>query len=139
MKVWNVAFIVRKLASILQQLHRKKIIHRDINTKSISLKFKTSTTSISPTRATKNNSFNQSLKLQISDFDLAFCFKKDAEEVNQTFNIPTKLFAPEIEANESHGCPVDVWGLGQITNRLLEKTMLNNAKLKTVPSADVNL
>ena len=65
------------------------------------------------------SSNNLKLKVEISDFDLAFCLKKDTFEVNQGFNIPDRRFAPEIEARAGHAHPVDVWGLGNIADHLL--------------------
>ena len=57
--------------------------------------------------------------MQLTNFDLAFCFEKDSQEVTQVFNVPSQRFAPEIEANERHGMSADVWGLGHLATQLM--------------------
>ena len=57
--------------------------------------------------------------MQLTNFDLAFCFEKDSQEVTQAFNVPRQKFAPEIEASERHGMPADVWGLGHLATQLM--------------------
>ena len=116
---WNVAFLLRKLASILDKMHQKKVIHRDIRAENIAVNVSSKEC---PSHSKENkNSITASIKLHISDFDLAFCFNNEAEEVNQGFNIPGRRFAPEIEATQAHGPPVDVWGLSQIAHQLLKR------------------
>ena len=36
------------------------------------------------------------------------------------FNIPIRQFAPEIQANQRHGTPADVWGLGYLATQLID-------------------
>ena len=54
---------------------------------------------------------------------MAHCLKKDANETISCFDFS---FAPEIEAGQAHGTPVDVWGLGQVTQFLLNHLSKNN-------------
>ena len=44
--------------------------------------------------------------------------------------MPGHQFAPEIEANERHGKPADVWGLGHLTNQLLNHFKSSSASEK---------
>jgi len=62
------------------------------------------------------------------NFDLAFCFKKDSQEVTQAFNFPHKQFAPEIESGQPHGSPADVWGLANLAKQLVALTSTDSQK-----------
>lgn len=66
--------------------------------------------------------------VQLAEFDLAFCFKKDSCQVQQSFGIEGRVFAPEIMSGLAHGPPVDVWAFGKVAQQLMSYT-------KTQPKA----
>ena len=50
----------------------------------------------SPTKKHNGSVLSAIKKFKIGCFDLAFCFEKTSYEVQQTFNIENREFAPEI-------------------------------------------
>ena len=100
------------IAEPLKNLHKKRVVHRDLTFDKISIQMD----------KRKKPAIAAIKKIKIIGFDLAFCFEKSSYEVTQQFYIEGREFAPEITANQPHGQPADVWGLGQIMAKLLAKT-----------------
>ena len=51
--------------------------------------------------------------------------------------MPGHQFAPEIQANERHGLPADVWGLGHLATQLLNQFLPNFASEKVEALQDL--
>ena len=119
-QVGHILKIVLKLSVGLCLMHKNKIIHRDINLDNLAIKLRSKQClSSSPVRKSTRSRFTY-LKIRLINFDFAFNFKKVDHEVIQTFNVTDRPIAPEMVANERHGYPTDVWGLGQIISEFLE-------------------
>ena len=72
------------IAKILKKLAAKRIAHRNICMENILVKKCHSKTRVNNATQEKQ----QKLRLQITGFDLAMCFTRDAYQVRQSFNIP---------------------------------------------------
>lgn len=125
-----------KLSKLFSKLHAKRIVHRDVCAQNISVK-------LPKTRPADDAFFREDkvipIKLQIINFELAFCFKKESQEVTQGFNIANRNFAPEIEHRSSHGTPADVWGLGKLFNDLMALLPIGESASASEPSERCNL
>ena len=73
--------MLSKLAQTLKKLHKKRIAHRCVCVKNVSVKVSTKVT---------GNTKAPAIKMQLTNFDLAFCFEKDSQEVSQVFNVPSQ-------------------------------------------------
>ena len=104
---------------MIYALHLKGVVHRYICLENIAVKPPSEGLSPKSKIQTKNGLLSILKSIQIINFDFAFCFKKGNEEVVQTINLMPGRLAPEIEASDRHGYPVDIWGLGKICLELL--------------------
>eukprot|EP00924_Labyrinthula_sp_SR-Ha-C_P011448 maker-scaffold_46-snap-gene-1.95-mRNA-1 protein AED:0.03 eAED:0.03 QI:129/1/1/1/1/1/4/178/354 len=92
------AKIVKRLLSILNYLHKQKIVHRDIKPENILLKDE-----------------NDDFSIKLADFGFAaYC----EEPLNDPFGTPVYV-APEILVGEPYKTTPDCWSLGVITYILM--------------------